>query len=147
MASASSQDATVGTTPARISPCCPTCQNLDPNEPVTDRKAVSRSPLGFRTRTLYSDEELLGQWGAGRIALVDRDFEELKERRETGCIYCGLLLDACNALDIYDPSIEINIWLEPGQNPKVTVWTKEDKHNSFELFTNRGKALSEPSYQ
>lgn len=94
---------------------------------------MPRSPLGFRTKTLLSDLELLGQWGAGRVALLDREFRELK----TGCIYCALLLQACELLGI--SGTEINIWLEHSQNPKVTVWKDDNSRISFELFTNGGK--------
>ncbi|KAF8848679.1 HET-domain-containing protein [Acephala macrosclerotiorum] len=118
-----------------VSPCCPVCQNLDPTETLTERSVVPRSPLGSRGRTLYSDAELLSQWGAGRVALFNREFGELNERRRTGCIYCALLLQACEILGM--KGTEINIWLERGQNPKVTVWTRCNKRISFELFTNR----------
>jgi hypothetical protein len=121
-----------------VSPCCPVCQNLDPTEHLTERIVIPRSPLGSRGRTQYSEAKLLSQWGAGRVALFNREFGELNDRRRTGCIYCALLLQACEILGM--KGTEINIWLERGQNPKVTVWTRCNKRISFELFTNRGKA-------
>lgn len=121
-------------TQPKSSQCCPTYLDLDPENPVSERQVVPRSPLGFRTSSLLSDAELIHQWGKSRVALLDRDLAELKENC---CVYCKLLLHACQVLGI--SGIEINIWLEQGQNPKVTVWREDNSHISFELFADTGK--------
>lgn len=112
---------------------CLACHNLTALGPLTKRKVPLRSPLGYRMLSSMTDFDARGQWGYGRVALLDRTFKELEDAANNGCEYCDLVVRACAAFQVSGE--EINIWLEPKQNPRITVWTGGgDERSYLELF-------------
>lgn len=118
---------------------CSVCHSLDPGGPLQKRKVLLRSPLGAATQSESTDFDLRDQWGPGRVALVDRTLNEFSRSGKDGCPWCNLVTRACAALDIRGG--EANIWLEAGQNPKITIWGATSEATSFELFTSEGNYL------
>ena len=116
---------------------CPTCQSLDPKAPLSKERVVRlRNPYGSRLQETSTDHRLIDEYGLGRVALVDRSFEEITESSKAGCNFCDLLVRICLELGI--DGDEINLFLENGINPRVTVWHREKKRSSFELFVSEG---------
>ena len=93
---------------------CPVCHNFEPTGLVAER-----------------DQGVRDQYGPGRLALEGR---EPKEFENSKCEDCNLLLQAANELSQHKWEW-LAIWLEKGNNPRVSLDSSEHGNVSFELYS------------